>query len=89
MYAYLCHRKETWGPKLEINNVDLYADPEFRKEKVKAYADSLFDGTAELPEDRKEEHWLIMTFCEEELHDLYRREPKYLRQSISLRPSYD
>lgn len=24
-----------------------------------------------------------MTFCEEELHDLYRREPKYLRQNIT------
>jgi hypothetical protein len=84
VFSYPETRKETWGPKLEINNVDLYADLEFRKEKVKAYADSLFDGTAELPEDRKEEHWLIMTFCEEELHDLYRREPKYLRQSIPL-----
>ncbi|MGB7127684.1 MAG: hypothetical protein WBD50_01160 [Candidatus Rhabdochlamydia sp.] len=72
----------TWGPDLERKNVDLYADPEFRKERVKAYADSLFDNTAELFEDRKEEHWLIMKFCEEELHDLYRREPKYLRQYI-------
>ena len=25
-----------------------------------------------------------MTFCEEELHDLYRREPKYLRKNINL-----
>ncbi|MGB7128134.1 MAG: hypothetical protein WBD50_03465, partial [Candidatus Rhabdochlamydia sp.] len=74
----------SWGHRLEKENLELYSDPEFRKERVKAYADSLFYGTAELPEDRKEEHWLIMTFCEEELHDLYRREPKYLRQSIPL-----
>lgn len=72
----------SWGHRLEKENLELYSDPEFRKERVKAYADSLFDGTAELPEDRKEEHWLIMTFCEEELHELYRKEPKYLRQYI-------
>ncbi|MGB7127502.1 MAG: hypothetical protein WBD50_00220, partial [Candidatus Rhabdochlamydia sp.] len=73
----------SWGHRLEKENLKLYSDPEFRKERVKAYADSLFDGTAELFEDRKEEHWLIMTFCEEELHDLYRREPKYLREDIA------
>lgn len=84
VFSYTEYNIGTWGPDLEIKNVDLYADPEFRKERVKAYADSLFDGTAELFEDRKEEHWLIMTFCEEELHDLYRREPKYLRRSIPL-----
>jgi len=80
--SYLETRKGAWGPNLERKNVDLYADPEFRKERVKAYADSLFDGTAELFEDRKEEHWLIMKFCKEELHDLYRREPKYLGQDF-------
>ncbi|PWU13056.1 MAG: hypothetical protein C5B45_06730 [Chlamydiae bacterium] len=74
----------SWGHRLEKENLELYSDPEVRKERVKAYADSLFDGTAELFEDRKEEHWLIMTFCEEELHDLYTKEPKYLRQSIPL-----
>ncbi|MGB7128604.1 MAG: hypothetical protein WBD50_05900 [Candidatus Rhabdochlamydia sp.] len=73
----------SWSHKLEKENLELYSNPEFRKEKVKAYADSLFDGTAELFEDRKEEHWLIMTFCEEELHDLYRKEPKYLRQGVT------
>ena len=72
----------SWGHRLEKENLELYSDPEFRKERVKAYADSLFDGTAELFEDRKEEHWLIMKFCKEELHDLYRKEPKYLRQYI-------
>ena len=70
----------TWGPDLEIKNVDLYADPEFRKEKVKAYADSLLKGR--YPRNRDEEFWLVMSFCEEELHDLYKKEPKYLKSSI-------
>ena len=74
----------SWAHRLEKENLELYSDPEFRKERVKAYADSLFYGNAELFEDRKEEHWLIMTFCEEELHDLYRREPKYLRRDVAL-----
>lgn len=73
----------SWGHRLEKENLELYSDPEFRKEKVKAYADSLFYGTAKLSWYRKEEHWLIMKFCKEELHDLYRREPKYLRENIT------
>lgn len=73
----------SWGHRLEKKYLELYSDPEFRKERVKAYADRLFYGTAKPPWHRKEEHWLIMAFCEEELHDLYRREPKYLRQKVT------
>lgn len=63
--------------------MDLYADPEFRKEKVKAYADGIL-LKGRFPRNRDEEFWLIMSFCEEELHDLYKQEPKYLRSSVPI-----
>ncbi len=75
--SYTEDNRGTWGPDLEIKNVDRYADPEFRKIETKAYADRLFEGEWKTSED-KDKEWCVLRFCKEELHDLYKKEPKYL-----------
>lgn len=65
----------SWGAQLERKYIELYSDPELRKAKAKEYADREY-----LPrnEQENEEQWLVLSFCMQELHDLYRKEPKYL-----------
>lgn len=79
--SYTEANRGTWGPDLERKNVDLYADPKFRETETQAYADRLFEGEWTTREDIDKE-WCIFSFCAEELHALYKREPKYLRKHI-------
>lgn len=72
--------KRFWSHRIERANIEIYSDPEVRKNKVQEYADSVYEGRA-IPSENKV-RWLIYTFCKEELHDLYRKEPKYLRKHI-------
>lgn len=64
----------SWGHKLERENLELYSSPEIRKAKAKEYLER---GQPKTKEENEEE-WLVLTFCKQELHDLYRAEPKYL-----------
>ncbi|KAG6559263.1 hypothetical protein RHABOEDO_001868 (plasmid) [Candidatus Rhabdochlamydia oedothoracis] len=65
----------SWGTRLEKKYIELYSDPEFRKAKAKEYADRRYNPQNE---QENEEEWLVLSFCKQELHDLYRKEPKYL-----------
>ena len=51
-------------------------NPEVRKNKVKEYADNLYEGR--MSTISREEQWLVLSLCKQELHDLYRKEQKYL-----------
>lgn len=66
----------SWGHKVERENIELYNYPEFRTAKVKEYADNLHEGR--VTTSSGEQQWLVLRFCKQELHDLYRKEPKYL-----------
>ena len=66
---------DSWGGQLWRENIELYSDPEFRKVKVKEYAERR--GRPHNKEENEQE-WLALTLCKQELHDLYRKEPKYL-----------
>lgn len=65
----------SWGNQLEKKYIELYSDPEFRKAKAEEYAERKY-----LPQNKQEneEQWLVLSLCMQELHDLYRKEPKYL-----------
>ena len=60
----------------ERENIELYSDPEFRRAKTKEYADNLHEERVSTVSGKQE--WLILRLCKQELHDLYRKEPKYL-----------
>ena len=66
----------SWGHKVERENIELYSDPEFRTAKAKEYADNLHEGRVTTVSGEQE--WLVLSLCKQELHDLYRKEPKYL-----------
>lgn len=67
---------ESWAGRIEKENIELYSDPKERKNKVKKYADNLYKGKKSTIS--KEEQWLVLSLCKQELHNLYRKEPKYL-----------
>lgn len=56
-----------------------YANPELRKEKAKEYADR--KGLPTIEQGRQ--NWLVLAFCEEEIHDLYNKNPEYLSSVAS------
>ncbi|MGL4540374.1 MAG: hypothetical protein ACRCU0_05295 [Candidatus Rhabdochlamydia sp.] len=73
----------SWGHRIERANIELYSNPEFRKNKVQEYANHLYEGRYSTVTN--EEEWLVLSLCKQELHDLYRKEPKYLRSSVPTR----